>query len=337
MNLYLRLFIDLYEPKFLEKYKKTKTIERLKYVTQFCGCDYTKLYNPRFLYTRYHHSLVVAHMTWHFTKNKKETIIALLHDAGTPCFAHCIDCVFGDCINQESSERKISDIIKQDKEIMEYLQEDGITLADVDDFSNYHILENKSPNLCADRLDGVLHTGYIWLQKNTLNQIEEVYNNLEVLTNEFGLPEIGFQDLEPAEQFVDMVYHYAKELQGNKDKYVMMYISELVKLSFERGLLNLEDLYQKKEADICNLFATNFSSWTDFKEAQSIIVQEEIPEENFYISFDIKKRNTIPLVKTNTGSKRIIDLSMIAKEKYQNLEDYHDKSYAYVKKIKEII
>ena len=119
MNTYLRLFIDLYEPKFLEKYKKTKTIERLKYVTQFCGCDYTKLYNPRFLYTRYHHSLVVAHMTWHFTKNKKETIIALLHDAGTPCFAHCIDCVFGDCINQESSERKISDIIKQDKEIME--------------------------------------------------------------------------------------------------------------------------------------------------------------------------------------------------------------------------
>ena len=34
MNPYLRLFIDLYEPKFLEKYKKTKTIERLKYVTQ---------------------------------------------------------------------------------------------------------------------------------------------------------------------------------------------------------------------------------------------------------------------------------------------------------------
>ncbi len=35
-------------------------------------------------------------MTWHFTHDKKETIAVLLHDVGTPCFAHCIDYVFGD-------------------------------------------------------------------------------------------------------------------------------------------------------------------------------------------------------------------------------------------------
>jgi len=107
MEDYLKLFIDKDYPYFLDKYLHTKTLERIKHVTQFCGCDYTKLYNIRFSYTRYDHSLVVAHMTWHFTKDKTSTIAALLHDAGTPCFAHCIDYVFGDYITQESSEKDI--------------------------------------------------------------------------------------------------------------------------------------------------------------------------------------------------------------------------------------
>ena len=75
MDAYLKLFIDKEYPFFLDKYLNTKTLLRLKGVTQFCGCDYTKLYSPRFLYTRYLHSLVVAHMTWHFTHDKKEAVV----------------------------------------------------------------------------------------------------------------------------------------------------------------------------------------------------------------------------------------------------------------------
>ena len=246
MNQYINLFIDKSYPDFIDKYLTTKTLTRLKYITQFCGCDYTKLYSPLFLYTRFDHSLVVAHMTWHFTHDKKETIVALLHDVGTPCFAHCIDYVFGDYVNQESSERKISDIVRQDKEILEFLKEDDISLANLDDLSNFHILENKSPQLCTDRLDGVLHTCYIWLHTHSLEQIKEVYNNMLVLKNECGDLEIGFDDLEIAEKFVSMVYNYAKELQGNTDKYVMKYVSEIVKLAVQRNLISLEDLYTKK-------------------------------------------------------------------------------------------
>ena len=88
MQEYLNLFIDEEYPDFLDKYLNTKTLNRLKYITQFCGCDYTELYSPLFLYTRFDHSLVVAHMTWHFTHDKFSTIEALLHDVGTPCFAH---------------------------------------------------------------------------------------------------------------------------------------------------------------------------------------------------------------------------------------------------------
>lgn len=241
MNPYIRLFIEK-DSEFIDKYLQTISLNRLKDRTQFCGTDYTKLYHPLFLYTRFDHSVVVASMTWHFTHDKKETIAALLHDIGTPCFAHSIDYVFGDYLNQESSEKNIVDMINQDQKLVNDLKEDGILLDDLADLSSYYILENKSPQLCTDRLDGVLHTCYIWLHTHTLKQIKEVYQNIVVLENEDGLPEIGFKSLDIAEKFVAMVFIYAKELQSNRDKYTMKYISEVVKIAFEKKLITLEDL-----------------------------------------------------------------------------------------------
>lgn len=168
MTEYLNPFVDREYPDFLNRYLITKTMKRLKYVTQFCGCDYTNLYQPKFLYTRFDHSLVVAHMTWHFTHDKKETLAALLHDIGTPCFAHTIDFLLGDSINQESSEETLSDVIARDEELKRYLKEDDIPIEDLSNLEQFPILENHSPRLCTDRLDGVLHTCYIWLHTNSL-------------------------------------------------------------------------------------------------------------------------------------------------------------------------
>ena len=70
-NDYLNIFMPVDYPEFIDKYLETPTMKRLLNVTLFCGCDYPKLYQPAFLYTRYFHSLIVAYMTWHFTHNKK--------------------------------------------------------------------------------------------------------------------------------------------------------------------------------------------------------------------------------------------------------------------------
>ncbi len=337
MQEYLNIFIDEDYPKFIDKYLNTKTLERLKHITQFCGCDYTQLYSPLFLYTRFDHSLVVANMTWHFTHNKKETVAALLHDIGTPCFAHSIDYVFGDYLNQESSEKNIIDIIKKDEELYDYLKDDKITLEDLNCLDNYDILENKSPKLCTDRLDGVLHTCYIWLHTHSLDDIKKVYDNIIVLKNEDGRLEIGFNDVKIAEKFVGMVFIYAKELQGNRDKFVMKYVSEIVKLACNNKLIMLEDLYNKKEVDLCNIFSKNFKSWNYFNIVTSIKNSKNKPLYNFYISFDTKKRNTIPLVKCNNKIVRINEISNYAKEIYERLNKFKDYKYAYVEEIEDIV
>lgn len=336
MNEYLNTFIDKDYPDFVDKYLTTDTLNRLKHITQFCGCDYTGLYSPLFKYTRFDHSLVVAHMTWHFTHDKKETIIALLHDIGTPCFAHCIDYVFGDYINQESSEKTILEIINEDKKMKDFLKEDDLSMEDLENYSKFHILENKSPKLCTDRLDGVLHTCYIWLHTHTVEQIKEVYDNMTVLKNEDGNPEIGFSNIEIAEKFVSMVYNYAKELQGNTDKFVMKYISEIVKLSLKKGLISLEDLYMKNEEAICSIFNTNFLSWKKFNETSNLIRTDKKPNNRFYISFETKKRNTIPLVHTDNCDKRITEISSTAQNIYEKLKQYKDSTYAYAEEIKSL-
>ena len=333
MKEYLDVFIDEEYPTFLDKYLNTQSVSRLKGITQFCGCDYTNLYHPKFLYTRFDHSLVVAHMTWHFSKDKKETIAALLHDIGTPCFAHCIDYVFGDYINQESSEKKIADVIMYDEEIRGCLESDGIKIDELSDFSTFNILENKSPKLCTDRLDGILHTCYIWLQTASIEEIREVYENLIVLQNEDGIPEIGFKNKEVAEKFASMTYCYAKELQGNRDKFVMGYISEIIKLAVKRNLVTLDDLYFKSESEICNLFSSSFSSWKTFQNSTNIRECDEKPDCDFYISFDTKKRNAIPLVRTLNATKRIDQLSHYSKKIFDELYRYHSKKYAFINNI----
>ena len=216
-----------------------------------------------------------------------------------------------------------------------YLKEDNISLEDLESLKNYPILENKSPKLCTDRLDGVLHTCYIWLHTNSLEEIMKIYNNIGVLINEWGDKEIGFNNLKVAEEFVSLVYTYAKELQGNTDKYVMKYISEIVKLSFEKRLLSLEDLYTKKESDLVKIFSNNFSSWEYFNKASNVIGVTEQPD-NFYISFNTKKRNTIPLVNTSDSIARIINVSNYSRKIYSELENYQDTEFAYVKTIKRL-
>ena len=338
-QLYLFIFSDslqsLEMPSFLIKYLNTVTMQRLKYVTQFCGADYTRLFNPRFKYTRFHHSIICALIVWHFTRDKKETIKALLHDIGTPCFAHTIDFVLHDTINQESSERKLSELAKLDSELMQYLKEDGIEVEELDDLSNCHILENKHPRLCADRLDGVLHTSYIWLNEDTGSQIKKIIKDIKVLENEDNLPELGFSNFESALNFAELVSRYAKTLQRNRTKYMNQYISEVVSLSIKKGLITLDDLYTRKESELVELFKNNFSSWGVFSNSD-YVSSSDFKQEDYSVCIDVKRRNVVPLVEVDGKTSRIDEVSESARKIYEDKENYHDKKYGYIKNLKRV-
>lgn len=331
---YLKLFIDKEYPSFIDKYLNTNTLNRIKYIGQFCGCDYTKLYSPLYFYSRFEHSLVVAHMTWHFTHDKLSTIAALLHDIGTPCFAHTIDVLLNDAINQESSEIDIIELIKKDNELLKCLKEDNISLEDLKNLSQYPILENKSPKLCTDRLDGVLHTCYIWLHTHSLEDIKEVYNNITVLNNEDNKPELGFTNLNISKKFVNMIYIYSIELQSNRNKFLMKYISDALNVAFKKKLFNINDLYTRKEQDIVTILINNISSWQTFTSSPKVTRTNNIPKQ-YHIHIETKKRTVTPLILQDNKIIRLNEISSF-KSIYNKIKNYNDKEYAYIKEIYEI-
>lgn len=331
-NDYLKIFIENDFPFFLQKYLYTDTMRMIRYRSQFCGCDYTKLYNPRFLYTRFNHSIIVALINYHFTHDKKSTIASLLHDRKTPCFAHVIDYVLGDYEKQESSEEFKKDPLFQDEELLRMLKEDGIEVEELNDLSRYPILENKSPKLCADRLDGVLHTCAIWLHTHSLKDVKEIYEGLTVLDNK-GELELGFIDEKLALKFVQMVLVYARELQSNRNKFATQYLCDVIKILIDIGLITFEDLYTKQESEILSIIST-LPSWEKFQNATSVISSDTKPRDSYSVSIDVKKRNVIPLVDINGNPLRINEVNEEAKRIYEEIEEYHDKKYGFVRGLK---
>ena len=57
-------------PVFIEKYLNSGPLKRIGKVGQFCGCDYTKIFNVKYFYSRLDHSVACSLMTWLKIKQK---------------------------------------------------------------------------------------------------------------------------------------------------------------------------------------------------------------------------------------------------------------------------
>ena len=330
---YFKVFSTSY-PHFLDKYIDSLELQRLSTIGQFCGCDYTKLYNIKYWYSRLDHSIVTALMAWNFTKDKKQTIAALFHDLGTPAFSHCIDYLLGDTTKQETSERDIADFISNSDKLKEYLELDDTTIEDIISLEKYTVLENKKPKLCVDRLEGVLHTGLIWRQFWQLEDIRSIYSNIIVLKNEDKEDEIGFKDINSAFKFFEGVYKYSMVLQQNENKFALQFISDCIKYLIDCGRLNIDDLYKYSEKEIVELFTRDIKlskSWDIFSNTEQIKRSSRKPNVEYFVSVDTKKRYVVPLCMHNG---KIVRLNTVSKECKNLLDDYmnyKDSKYAYIK------
>lgn len=328
-DLYQDIFINKY-PIFIDKYFKLDEFKRIDNIGIFCGADYVKYMNIKFWYSRLDHSKTVALMTYYFTHDKEQTLVALFHDLGTPCFSHCIDYLLGDTINQESSEKNIYDVIKNSNKIKTYLEFDGVNIEKFKRLRNYSILDNERPKLCTDRLDGILSTCYMWIQTMNLDEIREIFNDMIIMKNENNEEEIGFKTKKICEKFFKGVYDYSIALQKNEDKYLMQFIADSLKKLISENKLSLDELYKLKESDIVTKLSC-YNSWKIFSQLNGI-ERSTIKPDNYYVNVESKKRFAIPLC----NGKRITDISEYAYKLLEDYKQFKDTKYVYSKKIKQI-
>lgn len=319
-------------PDFLNDYINTPQMQKLAGISVSCGTYYTKLFDKMVWYSSLDHSIAVSLIVWNFTKDKKQTIAGLFHDIATPVFKHSIDFMNGDYKKQESTEELTTQIISESKEIMSLLKRDGIKIEEVDNYHIYPIEDNDTPMLSADRLEYTLSNGLdvcknIW----NLEEVKEIYENIEIQKNEQGIEELGFKDIKIAEKFVKGMRILSNSYIDNKTKFSMQFLADIMKIMSSQNLITKKDLYELSEKEVierienCDYaeISQKFDMW---KNAHEIKESDEKVKDKYCVSIDAKIRYINPLV----NGIRISEISEVAKEEIQKALEFKTKKYAYL-------
>lgn len=324
-------------PEFLEEYIDTEPMQKQAGISVSCGTYYSKLFpNIKLWFSSLDHSVAVSLIIWNFTKDKKQTLSGLLHDIATPAFKHCIDFLNGDYEKQESTEELTTKIISESKEIMNLLDRDGIKIEEVSDYHIYPIADNDTPQLSADRLEYTLSNGLgVRMKLWNLDEVREIYQNIEIQKNEDGIEELGFKDKILAEKFVKNMSELSSSYITNETKITMQFLADIIKKMNQKGLINKEDLYKLSEKDIIEKIENSeydniskcFKTWKNITQ----INESDIPVEDKYcVSINAKRRYINPLVKNSNDSYvRVNKISDIAKQDIERCLNFQTKKYAY--------
>ena len=319
-------------PDFLNDYINTPQMQKLSEISVSCGTYYTKLFDKMVWYSSLDHSIAVSLIVWNFTKDKKQTIAGLFHDIATPVFKHSIDFMNGDYKKQESTEELTTQIIRESKEIMSLLKRDGIKIEEVDNYHRYPIADNDTPMLSADRLEYTLSNG-LGACKNIWNMedVKEIYENIEIQKNEQGIEELGFKDIKIAEKFVKGMRILSNSYIDNKTKFSMQFLADIMKIMSSQNLITKKDSYELSEKEVierienCDYaeISQKFDMW---KNAHEIKESDEKVKDKYCVSIDAKIRYINPLV----NGIRISEISEVAKEEIQKALEFKTKKYAYL-------
>lgn len=322
-------------PDFLDKYLELPVLQRLKGIGLLCGTDWTTLYKNRFYYSRFDHSVGVALIIWHFTNDKAQTIAGLLHDVSTPVFSHVSDFRKGDALTQTATEAPNESIIRNDKKLLKLLQQDGLSINQVEDYHKYPIADNEIPQLSADRLEYMFPSGMALDGSWNLADIKKAYDDIIVLENEDGEPELGFKTLETAEDYCRRFCMIGHILQLNENKLTLDLLGKIMNMAVELNILQESDFMTKSEAQIIEeieknlgrskIFAQYYKTFRTMTKIEHTN-QPKNPEEYFCVNLKVKQRYINPLVQKTASSKKAIRLSKVSAPAKKYIEDFLDYS-----------
>lgn len=313
-------------PPIIEELSKTFSLERLKEVGMHCGLEYTSF--PFFVdlkkYSRYDHSLGVAKIIYHFTKDIKQAISGLFHDISTPPFAHVVDFVYGDYDKQEATERKTKDVIISSKEIMDILNKNNISIDEVDDYHKYPLADNDSPKLSADRLEYSL-SNFINFSFLSKEETQEIYDDISIGINEEGEEELMFSSFSLALKFGKNVLNNSKVYVSDPDRYSMERLARIIKQALDKGIVDINKLYSLDEPSLIDIFKKDEEVYASFLSFRKMHTLSKSNDKDGPYSFKIsaKKRYIDPYIK---GQGR---LSKLDKDFALSLAEFVSQSFDY--------
>lgn len=318
-------------PDWLIDYINTDAMLKQQYISITCGTIYSDLFDNDYFFSSLDHSIAVALIIWHFTHDKKQTLSGLFHDIATPVFKHCVDFLNGDYMTQESTEDLTTLIISNSKDIMTLLKRDNILLEEVDDYHRYPIADNDTPKLSSDRLEYSLSNALLTYSIMTLDEIKELYDDIEIQKDEVGIDELSFKTKSIARKFVKVTSKLSVIYREDRTRFSMQFLADIIKGLSEEGKITKEDLYNLKESDVIEIIKNSkykdvYKIWQDTKKVKTSITE---PNNVYYIKHGAKIRYINPLV----NGKRIAGICKIAKKMIDKNLEYDMNKYVYIEGI----
>ena len=315
-------------PEWLNEYMDTKELLSQQYISITCGTIYSDLFESDFFFSSLDHSVAVALIVWHFTHDKKQTLSGLFHDIATPVFKHCVDFLNGDYMAQESTEDLTTEMIKNSKEIMTLLKRDKINVEEVDNYHLYPIADNDTPKLSADRLEYSLSNALFTYKLLDFESIKEIYDNIEIQSNEENEIELGFKTKKIARNFVKVTSRLSVIYREDRTRYSMQLLADILKRLSNENKISKKDLYELKESDVISIIENSkynniFNIW---KNAKKVKISKEEPKDVYYVHHGAKVRYIDPLF----NGKRISKCCKIANKFIENNLAYDMNNYVYL-------
>ena len=315
-------------PEWLNEYMDAKELLSQQYISITCGTIYSDLFESDFFFSSLDHSVAVALIVWHFTHDRKQTLSGLFHDIATPVFKHCVDFLNGDYMAQESTEDLTTEMIKNSKEIMTLLKRDKINVEEVDNYHLYPIADNDTPKLSADRLEYSLSNALFTYKLLDFESIKEIYDNIEIQSNEENEIELGFKTKKIARNFVKVTSRLSVIYREDRTRYSMQLLADILKRLSNENKISKKDLYELKESDVISIIENSkynniFNIW---KNAKKVKISKEEPKDVYYVHHGAKVRYIDPLF----NGKRISKCCKIANRFIENNLAYDMNNYVYL-------
>lgn len=228
MKLNDELYGEFVVEEVLEKLIYSKAVQRLKGIHQG-GASY--LVNERWNLTRYEHSIGVMLLIKKLGGKIEEQIAGLLHDVSHTAFSHVVDDVLN-YKNEDYHEFIFKEVITK-SDIPDILKDYGYNYKDIlFDDSQWTILEQPLPALCADRIDYTLRDMYSY-GKISMEEVSTFLQNLKVVNGRLCIRKV-----EAAEWFVAAYYKEVIDFFLHPlNVYGYFKLAQILRKGIEKGII----------------------------------------------------------------------------------------------------
>lgn len=235
------------EPVILELIE-SRPVQRLKGIAQYGIPD--EFYHLSG-FSRFEHSIGVMLLLKKFNAGLEEQVAGLLHDISHTAFSHVFDWISGGSDTEDHQDRTHKDFISRSA-IVGILGKYNLDIFKISQIEDYKLLEQKVPNLCADRIDYTFRDA-LWGDPAT---IQDCLNNLVNFNGN-----IVFTDLKAAELFARNYLRCQTEHWGGREAVGRYYyFSQIMKEALAKNILSPEDFYQDDKFVMGKIYASHDSN-----------------------------------------------------------------------------